>query len=376
LVNSRNLAAAVAILWCAATASGADFLVYVGASNYAGTSNDGGTSKGGASRGIYGYRFDPRNGRLKALGLMASTPDATSLVEHPDHRFLYAVSGDSTGGVSAFLVDPKKGKLSVVNQISSQGARPCHLDLDRSGRWLAVANCGGESAALFPLRKDGGLAEPRLLALPHSHPVCVQFSPDNHFLLVADQGMDRIWVYRFDADTGNLTPADPPFTALAPGAGVGHLVFHSNGRLVYAVNQTRPGVTAYHFNPASGSLDEFQAISTVPSSSTASHSAAEIRLNATGSMVYACNQGSDTMVLLTVDPVRSTLSVLEFTPLVGRKPRSFALDPTGAYMVVANQESNNLSVYTVHPRSGQLRPVGRPTATIEQPSSLVFVPVQ
>jgi 6-phosphogluconolactonase len=338
---------------------------------------------GSGSGAIYGYRFDSRDAKAKPLGRMAALTNPAFLVEHPDHRFLYAVSDAPAGSVSAFLIDPKSGKLTLVNKSSWKGQKPCELALDRSGRWLAVAECSGNgSIALLPLRKDGGLGDAQASVQPQGaiekngpHASCVLFSPDNRFLLEADFGVDRIYVYRFDAETGSLTPADPVFTTVSPGAGVDRLVFHPNGRIVYAVNETRPGVTAYRYDPPSGRLEEFQTVPSLPLAPRGPEGGAAIAVNAAGTMVYASNRGLNSMALLVVDPVRFTLSPLEFTPLLGGRPAGFALEPAGAYLLVANQDSNNISVYTVHPRTGQLRPAGRPTPHIDKPVCLVFVPV-
>jgi 6-phosphogluconolactonase len=374
LVNFRNLHAAAAALLLVSSARGAEYLVYAG------------TYTGGSSRGIYGYRFETRTGKLKSLGLMAETSNPSFLVEHPGHRFLYAVNEDAGNSVSAFLIDPKSGKLSPVNRAASKGEGPCHLTPDRSGRWLAVANCRSGSVAVLPLRQDGGVGEaqalvqhrgssvnPKRQAGPHAE--CVLFSPDNRFLLVADLGLDRIFVYRFDAETGTLKPADSAFAPVAPGSGVRHLAFHPNGRVLYALNELSSSVTAFHYEAASGALSEFQTVSTLPPSYAGPHTAAEIAVNAAGTLVYASNRGLDTMALLVVDPLRFTLSALEFTPLIGRTPRHFAIDPSGAYLVAANRDSASITVYSLHPHSGQLRPVGRPTPSIDQPACVVFVPV-
>jgi 6-phosphogluconolactonase len=364
LVNLRHLRAGAAVLLFASTAAGAD-LVYAG------------TYTSGSSRGIYGYRFDLSDAKLKPLGLLATISNPTFLVAHPDNRFLYAVSQDAGGSVSAFLINPKNGSLSLVDKVPSKGDAPCHLSLDRSGRWLAVANYGSGSVAVLPLRKDGGVGE--ALAFVEHHGVsrvhCVVFSPDNRFLLVADLGLNRIYVYRFDPDSGALTPADTPFIAAPAGAGVRHLAFHPNGRILYAINETRPSVTGYSYDPAKGEPREIDTLPIVPDSYTGPDAAGEIAVNAAGTVVYASNRGHDSMALLVPDPVRFTLSTLEITPLTGRTPRHFALDPSGAYLLVGNQDSGNLSVYTVHPHTGQLRPVGHPTPNIDRPSCVVFVPV-
>lgn len=375
-MNLRHLRAWAAALLFAAAARGADNLVYAG------------TNTSGSSRGIYGYRFDPRDAKMKPLGLLATVSNPTFLVAHPDNRFLYAVSQDAGGSVSAFLINPKSGKLSLVNQTPSKGNAPCHLALDRSGRWIAVANYGSGSVAVIPLRKDGGVGEALAFVEHHAeqehgveHQVvsrvhCVLFSPDNRFLLAADIGLNRIYVYHFNADSGALTPAATPFIDAAPGAGVRHLAFHPNGRVLYAINETRPSVTGYFYDAEKGALSEIDTVPIVPDSYTGPDAAGEIAVNPKGTLVYASNRGHDSMALLVVDPVRFTLSALEFTPLIGRTPRHFALDPSAAYMLVANQDSGNITVYTVHPHTGQLRPVGRPTPHIDKPSCIVIVPVQ
>ncbi len=353
-------------LLLAATAHAADDLVYVG------------TYTSGSSRGIYGYRFDPGAAKLKPLGLLATVSNPTFIVAHPDNRFLYAVSQEAGGSVSAFLISPKTGKLSLVNKASSKGDAPCHLAIDRSGRWIAVANYGSGSVAVLPLRKDGGVGEALAFVEHHgaSRVHCVLFSPDNRFLLAADLGLNRIYIYRFDPASGALTPADVPYIDAAPGAGVRHLAFHPNGRVLYAINETRPSVTGYFYNAEKAELNEIQTIAIVPDSYAGPDAAGEIAVNATGTLVYASNRGHDSMALLVIDPVRFALSTLEITPLTGRTPRHFSLDPTAAYMLVGNQDSGNITVYTVHPHTGQLRPVGRPTPAIDKPSSVVIVPTQ
>jgi len=363
---------AVAALVCCVAASGAEYLVYAG------------TYTRGVSRGIYAYRFDTRTGKMRALGLEAEVSNPSFLIEHPDHRFLYAVSEDAIGMVSAYLIDPKSGKLALVNRVPSKGDGPCHLALDGEGRWLAVANYGSGSVAVLPLRKDGGMGEaaafmqqtgtgvdPRRQAGPHAH--AVLFSPDNRYLLVADLGADRIFVYRFDAETGALRPADTPSVAVTPGSGVRHLVFHPNGKVLYAVNELANTVTAYLWDTAAGRLTELQTVSSLPPGYAGPNTAAEIAVNSSATMVYASNRGLDCLALLVIDPVRFTLSALEFTPLVGQTPRHFALDPTGAYLLVANQGSDSLTVYTVHPRTGQIRPVGHPVTGVALPTVVAFV---
>ncbi len=355
-----------AALLFSACARGADALVYAG------------TYTSGTSRGIYGYRFDSRAAKLKPLGLLAAISNPTFMVAHPDNRFLYAVSQEAGGSVNAFLISPKSGKLTLIDKASSKGDAPCHLALDRSGRWIAVANYGSGSVAVLPLRKDGGVGEAQAFVEHHgeSKVHCVLFSPDNRFLLAADLGLNRIYIYRFDVESGALTPANKPYVDAPSGAGVRHLAFHPNGRVLYAINEKQPSVTGYFYNAEKAELTEIQTIPIVPDSYTGPDAAGEIAVNPAGNLVYASNRGHDSMALLPFVPVRFTLSTLEILPLVGRTPRHFALDPSAAYMLVGNQDSGTLSIYTVHPHTGQLRPVGRPTPNIDKPSCIVIVPTQ
>jgi 6-phosphogluconolactonase len=364
LVLSLHLRIWAAAALFAAGAHAADNLVYAG------------TYTTGDSRGIYSYRFDPRTYKFKSLGLAATLDNPTFLVAHPDNRFLYSVSQVKGGSVHSFLIDPKTGALKPVNQASSKGDSPCNLALDRTGRWIAVANYGSGSLAVLPLRRDGGVGDAQAF---EQHPGAarvhaVLFSPDNRFLLAADIGLNRIYVYHFNVDTGALTPAATPYLDAPAGVAVRHLAFHPNGRVLYAINETKPSVTGYFYDPQTGALSEIQTLAIVPDSYTGPDAGGEIAINSAGTLVYASNRGQDSMALLVVDPVRFTLSTLEITPLTGRTPRHFALDPAGAFLLVGNQDSGNITAFTVHPHSGQLRPAGRPSTRVDKPACIVIVP--
>jgi 6-phosphogluconolactonase len=362
-------AAALSVL--SSALASADSLVYIG------------TNTKASSRGIYAFRFQSKSGKLQPLGLMALTSNPSFLAVHPDQRFLYAVNEDREGKASAFLIDPKSGKLTLINQASTKGAGPCHLQFDREGRYLAVANYAGGSVAVLPLRKDGGLGEatafvqhngssvhPQRQAGPHAH--AVVFSPDNRYLLVADLGLDQILSYRFDAVNGTLAPANPKFTATTPGAGPRHLEFHPNGKILYAINELSSTVTTYQYDAQSGSLKELQTVSALPPAFAGQNTAAEIAINPAATMVYASDRGLDALALFNIDPGHFTLSALEYTPLLGRTPRHFALDPAGAFLIVANQDSDTLTVFRVHPRTGQIQPVRASIKGISQPTCIVF----
>jgi 6-phosphogluconolactonase len=352
-------------------ASAADPLVYVG------------TYTRGPSRGIYVFRFNSK-GKLSPLGVAAETLNPSFLAEHPNHKFLYAVNeGGGADAVSAFAIDAKTGKLTPLNTVPSGGSGPCHLAIDQTGRWLAVANYGSGHTAIIPIHADGRLGEAVQVehhegasvnkarqSGPHAH--CVLFSPDNRFLLLADLGLDKIFVYKFDAVGGRVAANDPASGSVEAGAGVRHLAFHPNGRVLYSINEMARTVTAFHWDGAKGTLDAFQSLPTVPESSKGG-STAEIAVNRAGTRVYVSNRGDDSISLFTIDPDRQTLSLLDRTPTLGKTPRHFTLDPSGKFLLAANQDTGDIAVFSVHPSSGQLTPVGGLTKEAPAPVCILFV---
>lgn len=373
-----KLQALILTLFSLATAaSAADFLVYAG------------TYTRGTSKGIYAYRFDTAKGKLKPLGVAAETLNPSFLVDDPAHRFLFAVNEGGRGGntVSSFAIDAKTGKLTPLNEVPSNGEGPCHLALDHTGRWLAVANYNNGTMALYPVHPDGRIGEavrvekhqgasvnPARQKGPHAHEVV--FSPDNRFLLLADLGLDKIFVYHFDAAKGTLTPNDPAFAQVPPGTGVRHMAFHPNGRILYAIEEMGSSITAFHYDPAKGVLHDFQNISTLPENFKGQSSGAEIAVNRKGTVVYASNRGDDTIAVFNVDPNRFTLTAVDHSPVLGKTPRHFALDPTGAYLFAANQDSNDITMFKVQASTGQLQPASRVVTDVTAPVCVLFVPAK
>ncbi len=358
-----------ACLLAALPVRAAEFLVYAG------------TYTGRGGKGIYLYRFQTATGKLTPEGVAAETPNPSFLVENPNHQVLYAVNENAdpaAGTVSAFSINAKNGKLAPLNRVSSKGSAPCHLALDRRGKWLAVANCTGGSIAVLPIQPDGRLGEAAAFEqqAQGSHPAGVAFSPDNRFLLAADQGLDHILVYRFDAATGALAANDPPFAEVKPESGVRHLVFHPGGKALYAINEKASTVTAYHYNADAGTLEEFQTELTWPMGFNGSSAGQEIAVNRAGTVLYVSNRGQDALAQFAIDPEKLTLTAMDYPPAMGHGPRNFALDPTGRYMFVANQDSGNVAVFRVHPRTGQLQPTAAVALHVPSLACVLFVPVK
>ena len=344
------------------------------------------------SKGIYAYLFDPGVGKLSPLGLAAESEDPSFVAVHPSGKYLYAVNeidhfgARKSGAVSAFSIDAKTGKLTLLNQASTQGAGPCHISLDKTGKFALVANYDGGSIATFPIRDDGSLGEvagfvqhrgssvnKERQEAPHSHWIGV--SPDNRFAIEANLGLDELPVYHFNAGNGDLSPIEP-FVKVIPGAGPRHLAFHPNGKFAYVLSEMGSSVTAFAYKASNGSLSSLQTVSTLSilrKDYSGPKEAAEIAVHPSGKFLYASNRaGIDTISAFSVDPVKGTLKLKDEYPTMGKTPRNFAIDPTGKFLLAANQESNNIVIFRIDSATGTLSPTGEITEA-PSPVCITFV---
>jgi 6-phosphogluconolactonase len=342
-----------------------------------------GTYTGGSSKGIYLFHLNPATGALQTAGLAAAVPNPSFLAMHPNRQFVYAVSeignfaGGKTGAVSALAIDRKTGKLALLNQQASRGTGPCHLVVDRSGRHVLVANYGSGSVACLPIEDNGRLGaatcaiqhegssvNPRRQQGPHAH--CVQLDAANRFAFVADLGLDKILVYRFDATRGELAANDPPSAGVAAGAGPRHFVFHPGGRYAYVINELSSTVTAFEYDSNRGVLKPLQTISTLPEGFQGENTAAEVQVHPSGRFLYGSNRGHDSIAIFAIDVPTGRLRYVGNESTGGKTPRNFALDPTGTYLLAANQATDNIVVFRIDAETGQLHATGR-SASVPSP---------
>lgn len=335
-----------------------------------------GTYTNKSSKGIYAYRFDGKSGELTTLGLMAETPNPTFLAISANHRALYAVNevgnynGTHSGLVSGFSIDHLSGKLNKINSVASGGSGPCHLSVDHTGHALFVANYGSGSADSFRIMAKGELspavsqfqysghsADPKRQEGPHTH--CTTVSPDNRYVLVNDLGLDRIMVYRLDANTAKLTPNDPPYWTAHAGTGPRHLAFHPKAKWAYCVTEMGNTIDTLAWDAEKGVLTNLQTVSTLPSDFHGENTAAEIAVDATGHFVYASNRGHDSIARFSIDQQTGKLTSIGFTPSGGKSPRFFTLDTTGRWLLAANQDSGNIVIFRRDPKTGLLQPSGK-----------------
>jgi len=358
-----------------------EYLVYVG--TY--------TEDGSKSKGIHVYRFDAKTTALTSLGLAAETTNPSFLAVHPNHRFVYAVNevsnfkAQKSGAVSAFAIDRATGKLTLLNQVASGGADPCYITIDKTGKYVLVANYTGGSIAAFPILADGRLGEdsafvqhtghgthPQRQEGPHAH--SIDLSPDNRFAIVDDLGLDETLVYKFDSSKGSLTLNDPAFAKAHPGAGPRHFALHPNGKFAYVIDEMGSTVAVFAYDAAAGVLHPLQTISTLPRSFSGRNDAAEIEVHPSGNFLYASNRGHDSIAVFAIDPNKGTLTLIEYVPTKGQNPRNFAVDPSGTLLFAANEKADNIVLFHIDAKTGRLTATGK-VLDLSQPVCVKFVPI-
>ncbi len=334
--------------------------------------------------GVTVAEFDTKTGVLSAPKMVIETRDPAHFTLSADGSRLYMCNTGTPGGVSAFAVENKAtGALKFLDYRESKGRGPSYVSVDKSGRYVLDANYGGGFVEVYSLAADGSLdqqtafvqhegssTDPVRQTKPYAH--WIRTDPTNHFALASDLGTDHIVVYRFDERTGKLTPNAPPFAKVNGGSGPRHLAFHPNGKWLYAVQEISNEVIAFHWDARKGTLEQFQAVKTLPADFTETNTAAEIVVRPDGKYVYVSNRGHDSIVVYSVDAKSGELTLRQRVPSRGKVPRYFTLDPTNHWLIVSNQEGGNVAVFSVDEKSGELAPRGEPVA-IPKPMAVVFL---
>lgn len=340
------------------------------------------TEENSTSKGIYSYQYDAQTGKVTALGLAAETTNPSWVTIHPNGRFVYAANeignykGLKDGGLSAFSIDRDKdgrptGKLTFLNEVPTHGTDPCYVTVDKTGKYVLVANYNDASLAVIRIEEDGSLgvgsnvifhtghsANPQRQRSAHVH--SVDLSPDNRFAYVDDLGIDGLLVYKFDDSKGTLTSNGPKYATFDPGAGPRHFALHPSEKFAYVVSEMQGTVTAFSNDPATATLQRLQTISTLPQDFKGEIEDAEIEIHPSGKFLYASNRGDgNSIAVFSIDADNGTLTSIEYVPTQGKTPRSFAIDPTGTLLFVANQGSNNIVVFGIDQKTGHLTPTGQ-----------------
>ena len=344
-----------------------------------------GTYSKGKSEGIYAYRFNSGTGKLAPLGLAAKASNPSYLVIHPNRKWVYAVGendqyrGERSGSISAFALNESTGKLTELNTISSHGAAPCYLSIDKTGKFLLVANYNGGSVGIFPIGTDGKLTDTNHMVQhqgkggtarqgqPHAHSINV--SANNRYAIAADLGTDEVITYGLDTKAGLLSPVSK--AKLEGGSGPRHFAFHPNDRYAYSINELASTVTGYTYDAAKGELKAVQTISTIPADMQGKSFTAEVVVHPNGRFLYGSNRGHQSIAMFTIDG-NGRLTAQGQVPSGGEWPRNFNIDPSGEFLIAANERSNSLVVFRIDQQTGKLTATGE-KAEVGSPVCVKFL---
>jgi len=330
-------------------------------------------TKPGVADGIYLIRMDRRSGKLRRVGSVNAGANPSFLAIHPNGRVLYAVNelekynGRKTGAVSAFAIARDTGVLTRRNEQPSEGGAPCFVSVDRSGRVVLVANYVGGNVALLPIQANGSLAPaahvvqhrgtgPNAARQEAAHAHCIVADPSNRFVLAADLGVDRVFVYRLDLDGKSLRHIESGDAVMRPGAGPRHIAFHPTLPLVFVANELDSTVSTLRFDAERGALFPLDTRSTVPAGWTGTNYPADIHVASTGRTLYVSNRGHNSIAVFSVAASTGALALEQAVSTEGDWPRNFSLDPTGRWLLVANQRSDSIVVFGRDQESGRLTP--------------------
>lgn len=331
-----------------------------------------GTYTEGASKGIYVSRFDSASGQLSMPVIAATTPDPSYLAIASEKRYLFAaneVSGPNNGTVSVFSIDKHSGHLTLLSQKDAGGVSPCHVSVDTRGKTLFVANYTSGNIKSVPILKGGGLGDGGTLVDYHGHSVnanrqtsphahFLSVDPSNHFALGCDLGTDKVMIYRFDSENSALIANDPPFASVPPGSGPRHLAFSRDGKFVYVLNEMGCSVSSFHWNSKSGALDLVGTVSALPEGVPVlpEYTAAEILVHPNGNYVYLSLRGHDSISVFACDEKAQQLTLIQNISAGGKVPRGLGIDPTGHWLIVANQKTGNVVEFAIDVATGKLSP--------------------
>ncbi len=345
-----------------------------------------GTYTSGASKGIYVYDYNSKTGKAAWLSNTDSSSNPSFLAIAPNGKFIYTVnevSRKQAGLISAYSFDAKTGKLQFINQTSSGSENPCHISISKNGRWVLTANYSGGSLAALPVNADGSIAAftqhivhtgkgkiPGRQDMPHVHSVFL--SPDEKFLLTPDLGTDQVSIYQFNQDAKQpLSQGIQPFIAIEPASGPRHLDFSPNGKFVYVTEEISGMVSVHSY--LNGKTSFIQRIATHPADYTGQPGNADIHLSADGKFLYASNRGKENNIaIFSIDIASGKLTALGYESTRGEGPRNFSIDPSGNFLLVANQLTSNVEIFHRDVKTGLLKHTGS-SLQIPNPVCLKFL---
>lgn len=319
-------------------------------------------------KGLFVYKFDSENGKLTFESNTEGIKNPSYLAISEDGNKVYAVNESGTdrkGGVSAFNFNQKTGKLSFLNDQETKGAGPCYLTISKDNKFVFTANYAGGNISVLPLKTDGTVSELSQLILhqgssinltrqnePHAHSVI--FSPSGKTLFSADLGTDKLYAYKYNSQAIQpLSDADQPFTKIDAGFGPRHFTFNQQANRLYLVSELTAMVSVFDFK--NETLKQIQNVSMNTDDFKGINGAADIHLSKDGKFLYVTNRGSvNEIVIFKVDQPTGKLERIGAESSKGKSPRNFMIDPTDQFLLVANQNSDDIYVFKRDKKTGLL----------------------
>ncbi len=354
----------------------------------------------GNGRGIHIFQVDRKTGALTPIGIHEQGTSPSCLAIDKSETHLYSanetdrVGEKKEGTVSAFAIDRRTGQLQLLNTTPSDGVGPTYVSIHPSGKFLLVANYFGGSVAVLPILPNGTLgavtdlkidsgkigpthaanAPPGSFAISghdRTHAHMIKCDPSGQFAFHADNALDKIFLWKFDAAKGALIANNPDAISFPPGDGPRHFWFHPNGRWFYSLQEEASTVTLFGFISTTGELKSRQTISALPTNFTGSSFASEIVVSHDGKFLYAGNRLHDSIAIFAVGNTGELKYVGEEWTR-GNYPRSFNFDPSGQFLYCCNQRADNVTCFHVDKKTGKLTFTGQYVA-VGNPSMIAFV---
>ena len=340
----------------------------------------------GTGKDIYHLELDLKDGTMSKVVLAAEVANPSFIAIHPSNKFVYSVSEVNKGSIVAFAVDAKTGNLKELNSQSAGGSGPCHLVVDKTGKAVLAANYNSGSCTSIRIKSDGSLGDPATILQhkgssilpnqkgPHAH--SINLDQANKFAFCCDLGLDKVLVYRFDASTGELSGNEPAAFDLEPGTGPRHFAFHPNGKWAYINGEMAMTITACEYDADKGVLTKKQTLSTIPKGEKKKqYSTAEVVVHPSGKFVYVSNRDAyNSIAIFSIDLKTGELTAVGHEARGIKTPRNFAIEPTGQYMLVANQSGKSVISFRIDAKTGELTPTGS-SVEVGAPVCVRFMPL-
>ncbi|MGO4821274.1 MULTISPECIES: lactonase family protein [unclassified Flavobacterium] len=333
------------------------------------------------SKGIYVYNFDSNTGDFSFKNTSENVVNPSYLTVSADNNFIYAVSEfGADSQVSSFKYEAASGNVEQLNSQKAMGADPCYIINDDKN--VIVANYSGGNIAVFGKNNDGSIAEAKQVIqhygkgpntkrqeAPHVH--MVHFSPDKKYVLSNDLGNDQIYIYAYSPDSTDEVLKATDSISVKAGSGPRHLTFSNDGKYVYVVQELDGSLTVFRYDE--GKLKKIQETTILAKGFTGTFSSADIHISPDGKFLYASNRGeANTLSIFEISKNGKLKSKGEVSTL-GKGPRNFVIDPSGNYLLVAHQYTNNIVIFKRDLVTGSLTDTGK-RVELCAPVCLVFTP--